>query len=109
MSQQDGIRVVVIGGGVLGASTAACLAAGGAEVSLLTEGGMASGASGRSLSWLNSAGPYPAEYHRLRMLGIERYRTFAARPGSAAHIRFDGGLRWGDGVRTSFERQQEIG
>src|SRR3954452_725182 len=103
------LRVAVVGGGVLGTSTAAQLAARGVRVVLVTDAGMASGASGRSLSWLNSAGPYPAEYHRLRMLGIERYRTFAARPGSAAHIRFDGGLCWGDGVRTSFERQQEIG
>src|SRR4051794_39774065 len=109
MSQQDGIRVVVIGGGVLGASTAACLAAGGAEVSLLTEGGLVSGASGRSLSWLNSAAPYPAEYHRLRMLGLERYREFAGRTDSTATIRFDGGLCWGDGVRDSFVHQQQIG
>src|SRR4051794_5627493 len=107
MSEQ--LRVAVVGGGVLGTSTAAQLAARGTRVVLVTDAGMASGASGRSLSWLNSAGPYPAEYHRLRMLGIERYRTFAARPGSAAHIRFDGGLCWGGGVRTSFEHQKEIG
>ena len=46
-------RVAVVGGGVLGVSTAAQLAKRGAEVTLVTEGSLASGASGRSLSWLN--------------------------------------------------------
>ena len=103
------LRVGVIGGGVLGTSTAAALATRGADVMLLTEGELAGGASGRSLSWLNSAGPYPAEYRRLRLLGLDRYRAFAARPGSRAHIAFDGGLHWGQGARESFARQQAVG
>jgi glycine/D-amino acid oxidase-like deaminating enzyme len=106
-----GMRVAVVGGGVLGVSTAAHLAAGGARVTLLTEYELADGASGRSLSWLNSAGPYPAGYHRLRMLGLGRYRAFAGRAGSAAHIAFDGGLRWAapEDLRRSFTHMREIG
>jgi glycine/D-amino acid oxidase-like deaminating enzyme len=107
-----GLRVAVVGGGVLGASTAARLAARGADVVLLTERGPASGASGRSLSWLNSAGPYPDEYRRLRLLGLERYRAFAARAGSTAHIAFDGGLTWaapGETHRPVFERMRGVG
>ena len=91
MTGTTGVRVAVVGAGVLGASTAAHLARRGAAVTLLTDAGPASGASGRSLSWLNSAGRYPPAYHRLRMLGLERYRAFAARPDSAAHIAFGGG------------------
>ena len=98
------VSVVVIGGGVLGASAAAQLAARGADVTLVTDGRPASGASGRSLSWLNSAGPHPPAYHRLRVLGLERYRT---RAGASVHL--DGGLRWGDGVRQSFDHQRAIG
>ena len=107
-----GGRVAVVGGGVLGASTAAQLAARGADVVLLTESGWASGASGRSLSWLNSAGPYPEEYRRLRLLGLDRYRSFAARPGCTASIAFDGGLTWagpGDSHRPVVERMQAAG
>jgi glycine/D-amino acid oxidase-like deaminating enzyme len=107
--EQSGRRVAVVGGGVLGASTAAQLAARGVGVTLVTEGRLASGASGRSLSWLNSAGPHPPAYHRLRVLGLDRYRTFAARADPRASIAFDGGLRWGEGVRESFDHQQEIG
>jgi fructosyl amine oxidase (glucosone-forming) len=106
---RPGIRVAVLGAGVLGASTAAQLAARGARVTLLTDAGPASGASGRSLSWLNSAGHHPAGYHRLRLLGLERYRALARRAGSTARFAFDGGLRWGDGAPESFVHQQAIG
>jgi len=96
--------VVVVGGGVLGVSTAAHLVQRGAAVTLLTEAGLGSEASGRSLSWLNSAGDFPAAYHRLRLLGLDRYRALGA------HVSFGGGgLRWGEGVRASFEHQSAIG
>jgi glycine/D-amino acid oxidase-like deaminating enzyme len=100
-------RVVVLGGGVLGTSVAAHLARRGAPVTLLTEAGPASGASGRSLSWLNSSGPYSPAYHRLRLLGLQCYREQAPAPW----LRFDGALRWdnGDGARSAFERLRSAG
>jgi glycine/D-amino acid oxidase-like deaminating enzyme len=105
-------RVAVVGGGVLGTSVAAHLAARGAEVTLVTEAGPASGASGRSLSWLNSSGPHPEEYHRLRSVGLERYRALAARPGTTARIAFDGGLMWatpGEGQCAQLEWMRATG
>ena len=107
-------RVVVIGGGVIGASTAASLVREGADVVLLTEAHLGSGASGRSLSWLNSFGNLRTdEYHRLRMLGVDRYRTLA---GTTSHrfLRFDGGLTWPgagetDLFRDHLRHMQEIG
>lgn len=54
----------------------------------------ANGASGRSLSWLNSARMRSEPYHRLRMAGIDRYRTLAAQNPDAEWLRFDGGLTW---------------
>ena len=105
-------RVVVIGGGVLGVSTATQLVRQGAEVTLLTEGELASGASGRSLSWLNTAGLRSPEYHALRQLGIDRYRTLAAREDVSAFLRFDGGLTWapeGESFRPIIEHERSIG
>jgi glycine/D-amino acid oxidase-like deaminating enzyme len=93
----DGHRTfVVIGGGVLGLSTARRLAATGARVTLLTEGSLADGASGRSLSWLNSAAIRDAGYHALRMRGVDRYRDLLAEEGGAAGrwLVFGGGLTW---------------
>ncbi|MGY1602063.1 NAD(P)/FAD-dependent oxidoreductase [Geodermatophilus sp. SYSU D00815] len=104
-------RVAVVGGGVLGVCTAARLAERGARVTLLTEAGLASGASGRSLSWLNSSGGYPPEYHRLRLRGLERYRALAAGGGCATWLRFDGALRWSDddAARGTFEHLRRSG
>ena len=109
-----GPRVVVVGGGVLGVSTAAQLAQRGARVTVLSEAGLASGASGRSLSWLNSSGRRSPEYHRLRLLGLDRHRTLAARTDSAACPRFDGGLTWVaagevEEQRSAFEHMRRVG
>lgn len=111
MSSTTAKHVAVIGGGILGVSTAVHLLRQGASVTLLTEQGMASGATGRSLSWLNSAGERSAPYHQLRVAGVDRYRTlFAADPGRE-WLQFGGGLMWnaaGQGqateVRHAYER-----
>ena len=87
-------RVVVLGGGVIGVSTATHLARAGARVELVTAGALADGASGRSLSWLNSAGARSREYHELRMAGVDRYRTLFAADPTREWLRFDGGLHW---------------
>lgn len=114
--QHPGPRVAVIGGGVLGTSTAAQLAHRGADVTLITEAAVANGASGRSLSWLNSFGSSrSADYHQLRLLGIDRYRTYLARvPGAGDYLKFDGGLTWAaddhtDSDRAAFEHMRRIG
>lgn len=90
----DRPSVVIIGGGIFGVSTALHLVRQGSRVTLVTEGFLGSGASGRSLSWLNSARFRSVAYHRLRMVGIDRYRTLATQHPQASWLRFDGGLTW---------------
>ncbi|MDR9776884.1 FAD-binding oxidoreductase [Rhizobium hidalgonense] len=85
---------VIIGAGIFGVSTAVQLARRGVRVTILNDGPPANGASGRSLSWLNSARMRSEPYHRLRMAGIDRYRTLSARFPDADWLRFDGGLTW---------------
>lgn len=87
-------NVVVIGGGIFGTSTAVHLARRGIAVTLLNDGPLANGASGRSLAWLNSARRRTDAYHRLRLAGLERYRSLAQRRPGADWLRFDGGLTW---------------
>ena len=94
VSNSSLIKVAVVGGGVIGVSTAHQLARAGADVILLTESGLTSGASGRSLSWLNAAGMWREPYHRLRMAGIDRYRTLSAQQPGLRWLRFAGGLAW---------------
>jgi glycine/D-amino acid oxidase-like deaminating enzyme len=94
MSSTATKHVAIIGGGILGVSTAVHLLREGASVTLLTERGLASEATGRSLSWLNSAGERSTPYHQLRLAGVDRYRTlFAADPGRG-WLQFGGGLMW---------------
>ncbi|QKK26899.1 NAD(P)/FAD-dependent oxidoreductase [Rhizobium hidalgonense] len=85
---------VIIGAGIFGVSTGVQLARRGIKVTILNDGPPANGASGRSLSWLNSARKRSEPYHRLRMAGIDRYRTLAAQNLHAEWLRFDGGLTW---------------
>jgi glycine/D-amino acid oxidase-like deaminating enzyme len=94
MSDEEQPTVAVIGGGVIGVSTACQLARRGAKVYLVTAAALGSGASGRSLSWINAAGIRSEHYHQFRMAGIDRYRTLLARAPALGWLRFDGGLRW---------------
>jgi glycine/D-amino acid oxidase-like deaminating enzyme len=94
MNNQSQPRVAVIGGGIIGVSSAYHLALRGATVWLVTEGALASGASGRSLSWINSASGWSEHYHQFRMIGIDRYRRLFARQPTQNWLRFDGGLMW---------------
>lgn len=87
-------HIAVIGGGILGVSTAVHLLREGATVTLLTETHLASEATGRSLSWLNSAGKRPRPYHDLRMAGVDRYRTLYTSDPTREWLQFGGGLQW---------------
>jgi glycine/D-amino acid oxidase-like deaminating enzyme len=108
MSGSNRLKAAVVGGGVLGASTARQLARAGAGVVLVTEGELTSGASGRSLSWLNSAGIRSETYHRLRMAAIDRYRTLSAQHPGLTWLHFDGGLSWqAEDQAAELHRQHE--
>lgn len=107
------LRVGVLGGGVLGVSTAAELARRGAQVFLVTEAVLASQASGRSLSWLNSFGLRSHAYHQLRLCGLNRYRSFLERFDASGYVKFDGGLTWASarqdaGHREAFEHMRRV-
>ena len=107
-SQNPAPRVAVLGGGILGVSTAVHLLRQGASVVLATESQLCSEATGRSLSWLNSAGSRSKPYHRLRVLGMDRYRTLYASNPQCEWLQFNGGLRWNPaGKRTETEARHE--
>lgn len=106
--------VVVIGAGIFGVSTAVQLLRRGVAVTLINDGPVANGASGRSLSWLNSARMRSAEYHALRMAGVDRYRSLAAQIGPVDWLRFEGGLTWdaddaANGIAAAFDYENSIG
>ena len=96
--------MAVVGGGILGASTAAALARQGAKVTLFTEGGFCSGASGRSSAWLNSHDRWSAEYRNLRLLGLDHYRTFEQPDVDMARRRASGSTAVSRGTHRASSR-----
>lgn len=97
-------KVIVIGAGIFGVSTGLQLARRGVSVTIVNDGPVANGASGRSLSWLNSSRTRSDAYHRLRMAGIDRYRTLAVKHPDADWLSFKGGLTWdGDDEKNEIE------
>ncbi|KAA1184846.1 FAD-binding oxidoreductase [Rhizobium tropici] len=107
-------KVIVVGGGIFGVSTAVHLARLGIHTTLINDGPLANGASGRSLAWLNSARRRSDAYHRLRLAGIDRYRTLSAKYPDAAWLRFDGGLTWdaddaGNDIAAVFDYERDLG
>ncbi|NLR97935.1 FAD-binding oxidoreductase [Rhizobium sp. P38BS-XIX] len=107
-------KVVVVGGGIFGVSTAAHLARLGVQTTLINDGPLANGASGRSLAWLNSARRRSDAYHCLRLAGLDRYRTLSARYPDASWLRFDGGLTWdadeaANDIAAVFDYERDLG
>ena len=105
---------VIIGAGIFGVSTGVQLARRGIRVTILNDGPPAGGASGRSRSWLNSSRIRSEPYHRLRMAGIDRYRTLSARFPDADWLRFDGGLTWdaddsSNGIDAAYRHEVSLG
>jgi glycine/D-amino acid oxidase-like deaminating enzyme len=64
---------VVIGAGVLGASTAFRLAEAGFKVTILEAGRVGAGTSGMSFAWINSNGKPPRPYHDMNVAGLRAH------------------------------------
>ena len=88
-------RILIVGGGILGASIAYQLARRGAEVSLFEKSGPAAGASGKSFAWINANfTKQPREYHVLSRLGVEAFHNLHHEIGAELPVRWGGTLEW---------------
>ena len=72
----SGLRVVVAGAGIIGASIAWHLAKAGARVTVIDREGPATHASRGSFAWINATwSKQPQRYHRLNQAGVEGWRA----------------------------------
>ena len=94
---QNARQVVVIGGGIVGASIAWRIASRGQRVTLLDKAEPGSGASSHSFAWINAGAKEPIGYHNLNRRSLEMWPRFAAALGD------DVGLRWGGKVSWETE------
>ena len=86
------MKTIVVGGGVLGASTAYQLAKRGAEVELFERGIPGGEASAASLAWLNSNTKELRRYHDLNVMSMSEHRAVARELGTDRWLNGGGNL-----------------
>lgn len=74
MDSTAGIRVIVVGAGIVGASLAYHLSRKGAQVTVVDSGEVASGVTARSFAWINTSHTGPDSVAPLRDAAIGDYR-----------------------------------
>ena len=88
-------KIVVAGGGIMGASIAYHLARRGARVTLLEKLRPGAGATGNSFAWLNATfSKQPRNYFDLNFLGIAGWHRLQSELHGALHIQWGGCLEW---------------
>ena len=96
-------RVVVVGGGAIGAPLAYRLAQAGATVTVVERAWPGAGTSGRTFAWINGVDKPPRDYHRLSMRSIRDHEDLADElDGDWVHV--TGSLHWApaaDALRTA--------
>src|SRR5947207_1703597 len=86
-------RIVIAGGGILGANIAYRLAKRGASVTLLERSKPATGATANSFAWVN-AKKQPFDYFTLNRLGIDAWRQIDRELPGELPIVWGGSVEW---------------
>ena len=86
-------RIVVAGGGVIGANIAYQLSRRGTAVTLLERNKPAMGATANSFAWLN-AKKRPRDYFNLSQLGLLAWREIDREFGGRLPVKWGGGIEW---------------
>lgn len=73
------MKILVVGAGVLGLTTAFNLVEDGHDVTIVDKTGPYAQASSRSFAWINANHKLPADYHRLNRAGIAAHEEFQKR------------------------------
>jgi glycine/D-amino acid oxidase-like deaminating enzyme len=96
-------RVVIAGGGIIGANLAYRLARRGASVTVVERTKPASGATANSFAWINSTySKQPWAYFQLNRLGIEAWQQLDRELPGQLPIRWGGSVEWyGDEKRAA--------
>jgi glycine/D-amino acid oxidase-like deaminating enzyme len=109
-------RVVIAGGGIIGASIAYHLARRGAQVTLLEKLRPACGATEKSFAWLNATfSKQPRDYFNLNLLGMVGWRRLERELGGELPIQWGGSVEWypagaeAEQLRGDLRRHQEWG
>ncbi|MEZ5098515.1 MAG: FAD-dependent oxidoreductase [Thermoleophilia bacterium] len=89
-------HVVVIGAGVIGASTALRLAQRGVRVTVVDAGRVGGGTSATSFAWIGASHPALGPYLDLNVRGVAAWHALAAELGGPPWLSLPGCLTWSD-------------
>jgi len=96
----SGLRVVVAGAGIIGASIAWHLAKAGASVTVIDRQGPATHASRASFAWINATwSKQPQAYHALNQAGVARWKLLQPELGLPVH--------WGGSLEGNADPSKE--
>ena len=101
-------RIVIAGGGIIGANLAYRLARRGASVTLLERSTPGAGATANSFAWINSTySKQPWTYFNLNRLGIEAWQQLDRELPGELPLRWGGSVEWyGDEKRAAAFREE---
>ena len=102
-------RIVIAGGGIMGANLAYRLAKRGAAVTLVERTRPASGATANSFAWINATySKQPWAYFNLNRLGIEAWQQLDREMPGELPLRWGGSVEWYGEERRAAEFREEV-
>src|SRR5204863_5716938 len=102
-------RIVIAGGGIIGANLAYRLAKRGAEVTLVERTRPASGATANSFAWINATySKQPFAYFQLNRLGIEAWQQLDRELPGELPLRWGGSVEWYGDEKPAKRFREEI-
>ena len=102
-------RVVIAGGGIIGAQLAYRFAKRGATVTLLEKSRPAAGATANSFAWINSTySKQPFAYFQLNRLGIEAWQQLDRELPGELPLRWGGSVEWYGDDREAASLRDEV-
>ncbi|TYC17491.1 FAD-binding oxidoreductase [Actinomadura syzygii] len=95
--QGGGMRILIVGAGIVGAALADRLTRPDRQITIIEELWPGAGTSGTSYAWLNANDPREPAYHRFRTEALRAWRDLAAGLGAPDWYRPTGNTMWATG------------
>lgn len=107
-AEKHGLKVAVVGAGIVGASIAYHLSQRSAAVTVIDKSRPGSGASSHSFAWINATAKRPASYHDFNRRSLEMWSRFARDLDIDVGLRWGGQLEWAATTKAATLLEQKV-